>query len=133
MGAKEAVDLLIEDSGDKNGETGYRNDFAMDRPYRSLLQRCGEDGKGMAIDELLGLFDWKDDDAAWIAEYDKKRNSVEELIRLRRRVCFAIGGWREINEDFGRGSVSCLRDLRTPFVTSRTPLRSMRDEFAEEG
>lgn len=123
MAAPEAVQFLIDDHGDKG--SGYREDFAQDKPYRSLLQRNGK-----TLEELLKLFEWAEDDATWVAEYDKKKGQqMEKLVRFRRRVCFDIGGWRELREDFTRGDVDCIRDMRTPFVTSRTPLRAMKDEF----
>lgn len=122
MAAVEAVQFLIDDHGEKG--TGYRGDFAQDKPYRSILQRNGK-----TLEDLLELFDWKPDDDAWVAEYDNKPNEIEKLVRYRRRVCFAVGGWREVLEDFGRGDVACLGNLRTPFVTSRTPLKVMKDEF----
>lgn len=124
MGAKEAVDFLIEDHGDVG--KGFREDFAQDKPYKSILQRSGK-----TLDEILELFDWKDDCDKWVQEYGKQKKDMEKLIRYRRRVCFCIGGWREFNEDFGRGDVSCLRDIRTPLVTSRSPLKAAKDEFDE--
>ena len=124
MGAKEAVDFLIEDHGDIG--KGFREDFAQDKPYKSILQRNGK-----TLDEVLKLFDWKDDCDKWVQEYNKKKNDMEKLIRYRRMVSFCIGGWREFNEDFGRGDVSCLMDMRTPLVTSRSPLKAAKDEFDE--
>lgn len=124
MGAKEAVDFLIEDHGDVG--KGFREDFAQDKPYRSILQRNGK-----TLDEVLKLFDWKDDCDKWVQEYNKPKNDMEKLIRYRRMVGFCIGGWREFNEDFGRGDVSCLMDMRTPLVTSRSPLKAAKDEFDE--
>jgi hypothetical protein len=124
MGAKEAVDFLIEDHGDVG--KGFRDDFAQDKPYKSILQRNGK-----TLDEVLKLFDWKDDCDKWVQEYNKKKNDMEKLIRYRRMVSFCIGGWREFKEDFGRGDVSCLMDMRTPLVTSRSPLKATKDEFDE--
>ena len=124
MGAKEAVDFLIEDHGDIG--KGFREDCAQDKPYKSILQRNGK-----TLDEVLKLFDWKDDCDKWVQEYNKKKNDMEKLIRYRRMVSFCIGGWREFNEDFGRGDVSCLIDIRTPLVTSRSPLKASKDEFDE--
>lgn len=124
MGAPEVVDFLIKDHGDVNPEQGFRKEFAEDRPYKSLLQR-----NDVTLEDLLKMFDWKQDDADWIKEYDKDENDVKELVRLRRRIDFAVCGWRELKEDFGRNDVSCIRDLRMPLVTSRTPLRAMKDEF----
>lgn len=124
MGAKEAVEFLIEDHGDIG--KGFREDFAKDKPYKSILQRNGK-----TLDEVLELFDWKDDCDKWVQEYNKKMPEMEKLVRYRRCVSFCIGGWREFNEDFGRGDVSCLRDLRTPLVTSRSPLKATKDEFDE--
>ena len=130
MGAEDAADFLIQDHGDTyNGDEkpyGFRKEFAEDKPYRSLLQR-----NDIQLDQLLEKFDWKEDDAEWSAEYDKQQSDNDKLIKYRRRVYFEVCGWRELNEDFGRGDVSCLRDLRTPLVTSRTPLRISRDEFSE--
>ena len=37
--ATEAVDFLIKDHGDKNPPGGFRQDFAEDAPYRSILRR----------------------------------------------------------------------------------------------
>ena len=124
MGAKEAVDFLIEDHGDVG--KGFREDFAQDKPYKSLLQRNDK-----TLDEILELFDWKDDCDKWVQEYNKPKPDMEKLIRYRRCVCFCICGWRELNEDFGRGDVSCMRDMRTPHVTSRTPLKASKDDFDE--
>ena len=124
MGAKEAVEFLIEDHGDIG--KGFREDFAQDKPYKSILQRNGK-----TLDEVLKLFDWKDDCDKGVQEYNKKKNDMEKLIRYRRMVSFCIGGWREFNEDFGRGDVSCLMDMRTPLVTSRSPLKAAKDEFDE--
>lgn len=124
MGAKEAVDFLIEDHGDVG--KGFREDFAQDKPYKSILQRNGK-----TLDEILELFNWKDDCDKWVQEYGKQKPDMEKLIRYRRRVCFCIGGWREFNEDFGRGDVSCMRDIRIPLVTSRSPLKASKDEFDE--
>ena len=123
MGAKEAVDFLIEDHGDVG--KGFREDFAQDKPYKSILQRNGK-----TLDEVLKLFDWKDDCDKWVQEYNKPKQDME-LIRYRRMVSFCIGGWREFNDDFGRGDVSCLIDIRTPLVTSRSPLKAAKDEFDE--
>lgn len=123
MGAVEAIKFLIDDHGDKG--SGFREAFAKDEPYRSLLQRNGK-----TLDEVLELFKWDDDDKEWVSEYtspDKRK--IDNLTKYRRRVDFAVTGWREINEDFGRGDVSCLRDIRTPLVTSRSPMRIARDEF----
>jgi hypothetical protein len=124
MGAKEAVDFLIEDHGDVG--KGFREDFAQDKPYKSILQRNGK-----TLDEVLKLFDWKDDCDKWVQEYNKPKNDMEKLIRYRRMVSFCIGGWREFNDDFGRCDVSCLMDIRTPLVTSRSPLKAAKDEFDE--
>ena len=126
MAAIEAVEFIKNDHGDKVPPSGFRKTFAEDRPYKSLLQR---NGKSLA--DLLDMFKWDTDDAAWCAEYDKPDNKIEKLIRYRRRVCFDVCGWRDIKEDFGRGDVSCLRDMRTPLVTSRSPLKAMKDEFEE--
>lgn len=122
MAAPEAVEFLIEDHGDIG--KGFRGDFAADKPYRSLLQRHYK-----TLEEMLEMFDWKKDDAEWVAEYDKRKNDVKNLVKFRRRVEFCACGWRELKEDFGRNDVSCLRDLRLPLVTSRTPLKAMKDEF----
>lgn len=122
MTALDAVQFLIDDHGDKG--SGARGDFAMDRPIKSILQRSGK-----TLDDMLDMFDWKEDDASWTAEYDNQQNSIPELIKYRRRVCFSVCGWREVLEDFGRGDVACMGDLRTPFVASRTPLKVMKDEF----
>lgn len=125
MGAVEAVEFLKKDHGDVG--TGFRQEFAEDKPYRSLLQRNDK-----MLSEMLEMFDWHKDDAAWCEEYDKKKDQdMQKLIRLRRRVYFELSGWREMKEDFGRGDVSCLRDIRVPLVTSRSPLLAMKDEFNE--
>lgn len=119
MSAPEAVQMLIDD------HEAFKEDFAKDAPCKSLLQR-----QGMTLDSMLDMFNWQSDDDAWVAEYDKGGDAeIEKLIRYRRRVYFDVGGWRDINEDFGRGDVSCLRDIRVPFVTSRSPLQAMKDEF----
>jgi len=124
MGAKEAVDFLIEDHGDVG--KGFRDVFAKDKPYKSILQRNGK-----TLDDVLKLFDWKDDCDKWVQEYNKPKQDMEKLIRYRRMVSFCIGGWREFNDDFGRCDVSCLIDIRTPLVTSRSPLKAAKDEFDE--
>ena len=123
MAAPEAVKFIKDDHGDRFD--GFRKDFADDKPYRSILQRNGK-----TLPEVLEIFDWNDDQGAWTGEYGGKKNLMK-LVRYRRRACFCIGGWREFNEDFGRGDVSCLRDIRTPLVTSRSPLRTMEAEFNE--
>ncbi len=126
MGAKEAVEFLIEDHGDVNPPKGFRKDFAEDLPIKSLLQRGDK-----TLDELLDIFSWKEEDGLWREEYNKPADSQDEMkmIRYRRRIAFCVGGWRELNEDFGRGDVSCLREIRTPLVTSRSPLMASKDEF----
>lgn len=123
MSAKEAVDFIKKDHGDVGD--GFRGDFAADKPYRSILQRNGK-----TLEDVLGLFDWKEDDARWTDEYTGARN-ITRMIRYRRRIAYCIGGWREFNEDFGRGDVSCIREMRTPLVTSRSPLMAAKDEFDE--
>lgn len=128
MAAVEAVEFLIKDQGDRKPLSGFVKDFAEDKPYRSVLQRQGKE-----LDEVLRMFDWEDDGNSWLEEYKKKGKGqdITKMVRYRRRVCFLIGGWREFNEDFGRGDVSCLRDIRTPLVTSRSPLKAMKDDFDE--
>ena len=125
MAAKDAVQFLIDDHGDIG--KGFREDFAKDKPYRSILQR-----QGKTLDEVLKKFDWNPDNNGWAGEYTKKEPEVNKLIKYRRCVCFCICGWREFNEDFGRGDVSCLRDIRTPLVTSRSPLKAAKDDFNGE-
>jgi len=129
MAAKDAVEFLIEDHGDKNPASGFRKDFAEDLPYKSMLQRNG----GNELSDLLDKFDWRDDADKWVEEYEKSARQRDrmKLVRYRRCACFCIGGWRELNEDFGRCDVSCLRDIRTPLVTSRSPLKAAKDEFDE--
>lgn len=131
MPAKDAVEFMIRDHGDIG--SGFRGDFAKDKPIRSILQRyISDDGSenGITLEDALDLFDWKEDDAAWLSEYGKKGGGdSDKMIRFRRRLCYCLCGWREFNEDFGRGDVSCLRDIRTPLVTSRSPLRQTREEF----
>ena len=127
MSAKDAVEFIIKDhhgSADQPG--GFYKDFADDKPIKSLLQRNDK-----TLNDVLDMFDWKDDNNKWVEEYGKESPDMEELIRYRRCVSFCVGGWRELNEDFGRGDVSCLRDIRTPLVTSRSPLKAARDEFNE--
>ncbi len=124
MAAQDAVDLLIKDIGDKNPQEGFRADFAKDLPIRSFLQR-----QDKTLDEVLKLFDWKPDNDKWTAEYQKRNKNMAKLIKYRRRVCFCVGGWRELNEDFGRGDVSCLRDIRTPLVTARSRMKAAKEEF----
>lgn len=129
MSAKDAVQFLIEDNGDKSPSSGFRKDFAEDMPYKSILQRKGKD-----LGEVLDMFDWNEDCNKWIDEYHKSESGgadMSKLVKYRRMVSFCIGGWREFNEDFGRGDVSCIRDLRTPCVTSRTPLKQAKREFDE--
>lgn len=126
MAASDAVEFLIKDHGDVVEPSGFRKDFAEDKPYKSILQR-----QDKTLGDVLDLFDWKPDNNKWVSEYNKSEPEIEKLIRYRRCVEFCVCGWREFNEDFGRGDVSCLRDIRTPLVTSRSPLRSSRDEFNE--
>lgn len=129
MGAIEAVKFLSEDHGDSEPLKGFLKTFSEDEPYSSILQRNKKD-----LDEVLEMFDWTDDGDKWLEEYKKKKGQdVTKLVRYRRRVCFCACGWREFNEDFGRGDVSCLRDIRTPLVTSRSPLKAMKDDFDEQG
>ena len=128
--AEKMVDFLLENQGDcvKDSPTGYRKDFADDKPLRSILQRSGK-----SLEDILDMLDWKEDNDSWLDEYKKKPGpDITKSVIYRRRMFFLIGCWREFNEDFGRGDVSCLRDLRTPLVTSRTPLKTMRDEFNEK-
>ena len=126
MGATEAVDFIIKDHGDLTEIPGFRKDFADDKPIKSLLQRNNK-----TLDEVLDLFEWKKDSDEWVKEYHKgKDQNVIKLVRYRRRVEFCVCGWRELNEDFGRGDVSCLRDIRTPLVTSRSPLKAAKDDFS---
>ncbi len=125
MAAVEAIEFLKKDHGDKG--SGAREDFAQDRPYRSLLQR-----QEKTLPEVLEIFEWQSDDTKWISEYSQPEPEVEKLIRYRRRVSFCVGGWRELNEDFRRSDVSCIKDLRTPFVTSRSPIRASKDDFNEK-
>jgi hypothetical protein len=127
MAAPDAVDFLIKDHGDVNPPGGFRADFAEDVPYKSLLQR-----QGIELEDLLDKFDWKDDDDEWMSEYTSEKPDLEKMIRYRRRVAFCVCGWRELKEDFGRGDVSCLRDIRVPLVTSRSPLKAAKDEFNDE-
>ena len=125
MAATEAVQFMIADHGDKTPSSGFRKTFAEDKPYKSILQRNDK-----MLSEVLDLFDWNKDSDKWVEEYKKQKGQdITKLVRFRRRACFCIGGWREFNEDFGRGDVSCLRDIRTPLVTSRSPLKAMKDEF----
>ena len=129
MAAKDAIDFLIDDQGDyagKEARSGFMKEFADGRPVRSLLQRGGK-----TLDEALKLFDWKDDDRLWREEYTKPDADNRKLAEYRRRVYFCVGGWRDLRDDFGRGDVSCLRDIRTPLATSRTQLREARDGFGE--
>ena len=123
MAAIEAVEFIRKDHGEDPGQ-GFRKDFWMDLPYRSILQR-----QEKTLPEVLDIFDWHPDDSEWVAEYSKPEPENRKLIRFKRRVYWDITGWREFNEDFGRGDVSCLRDIRTPLVTSRTPMMEARDEF----
>ena len=124
MAAKEAVEFIINDIGDKSPPSGFRKDFADDKPIRSILQR-----QNKTLDEVLEMFDWNDDDDEWAIEYNKPKKNIAKLIKYKRRVCFCIGGWREFNEDFGRGDVSCLRDIRTPLVTARSRMKAAKEEF----
>lgn len=130
MAAKDAIDFLIDDQGDyvkKKAESGFMKEFADGKPVRSLLQRGGK-----TLEEALNLFDWKDDDQLWRNEYTKTEGADnDKLAEYRRRVYFCVGGWRDLSDDFGRGDVSCLRDIRTPLATSRTQLREARDGFGE--
>jgi len=122
MAATEAVEFIIEDQG-KDADSGFRKEFADDRPYRSILQR-----QDKTLDEVLEMFKWEEDSDKWLDEY-KGEKDMGKMVMYRRRASFCVGGWREFNEDFGRGDVSCLRDIRTPLVTSWAPLKAMKDEF----
>lgn len=128
MSAKSAVEFLIEDHGDKDASNGARNDFANDKPYLSILQR-----NEVSLEDLLKKFDWTEDEQTFLSLYsaNDERKSLNKLIKSRNRVNFMVCATREFNEDFGREDVSCLKDLRMPFLTSRTPLKSMRDEFSD--
>lgn len=127
MAAPEAVQFLIDDHGDAEPASGFRKAFANDEPYKSLLQR-----NDIKLEDLLKKFDWKDDDESWTSEYTSEKPDIEKMIRYRRRVAFCVCGWRELKEDFGRSDVSCLRDIRVPLVTSRSPLKAAKDEFDDE-
>lgn len=130
MTAKEFAELLIKDHGDVDGQhrpvDGFRKAFAEDKPYMSFLQRNDK-----TLEQVLEDLDWGSEDVAWVSEYQRSANDIEKLIRYKREIGFKVGCWREFNEDFGRGDVSCLREIRTPLVTSRTPLKAMKDEFDE--
>lgn len=129
MSAYDAADFLVKDGGDLKvnkggGKTlsGYRKTFAQDSPYTSILQR-----NDMDLDELLKMFDWKDANDEWSYEYKKANHDLDKLARLRRAVAFQVTVWRELTEDLGQCDVSCLRALRTPCVTSRTPMMATRE------
>ena len=125
MAAQDAVDFLITDHGDKDPPSGFRQKFAADEPYKSVLQRNGK-----SLEELLEIFDWSEEDNQWVNEYNKpKGRDKNKLIRLRRAVGFLVSSWREGYEDLGEFDVSCLRRIRTPYVTSRTPLKVLRKEL----
>ena len=126
MAAIPAVDFLINDHGDKvkSGGSGFRKDFAEDKPIKSILQR-----QGKTVDQLLEIFDWRPDDALFVNEYNNKNNSYQNLINYRRRVCFCVDGWRDIKEDLDQYDVGAMKFIRTPYVTSRTPLKQIRKEF----
>lgn len=126
MGAIEAVEFIKSDHGDVVDPGGFRKTFAEDRPYMSILQRNKK-----TLEQVLELFKWQEDDAEWTKEYNKEKDGkkISELVKYRRRVYFDICGWREFNEDFGRCDVSCMREIRTPLVTSRSQLKAMYDEF----
>lgn len=127
MGAEEAVEFLQNDHGDIG--KGFREDFAKDLPIRSILQRNFK-----TVQDMLRMFSWDREDAKWQNEYElgfQGKDNIEQLIRLKRKIAFSVGGWREVKEDFERGDVSCMRDIRVPFVTSRSPLKAMKDEFNE--
>lgn len=127
MSAKDAVQFIIDDHGDKTPPSGFRRDFAKDDAIKSILQRNNK-----TLEEVLKMFDWKEDSDKWVDEYKKYANGaqdVSKLVKHRRCAGFCVCGWREFNEDFGRGDVSCLRDIRTPLVTSRSPLRAAKTAF----
>ena len=124
MAAIPAVNFIINDHCPDDRCSGFRKTFAEDTPYKSLLQR-----NGVSLEDLLSIFDWDPDNSAWVSEYSKPNPENHKLIKFRRRLCFSATGWRDVKEDFGRGDVSCLRDIRVPLVTSKSPLRSARDEF----
>lgn len=124
MAALGAVNFIINDHCPGDKCSGFRLQFAGDVPYRSLLQR-----NGVTLEALLQIFDWKPDEAEWLAEYAKPMPENEKLIKARRKLGFSSTGWRECKEDFGRCDVSCLRMIRDPLVTSKSRLKAARDEF----
>ena len=132
--ATDAAQLLLKDGGDKqNGSlSGFRKAFAEDRPIQSLLQR-----QDKTLEDMLEAFDWHqaDDESAkcYADNFDPESPTGTDLqCTMRNRLYFLLCGWREIQEDFGREDVSCLRDLRTPCVTARTPLMAVKDVFKEK-
>lgn len=132
MAAQDAVQFLISDHGDTGPLKGFRKTIAEGKPLRSLLQRNNK-----TFSEVLDLFDWKPDCNKWVEEYKKSGESGnpdhQKLIRYRKCVEFCIGGWRELQEDFNRSDESCLHDILTPLVTSRSPLKAAKDEFTGKG
>lgn len=127
MAAIDAIKFLIEDHGDKVPPKGFRRDFAEDKPIKSILQRNDK-----TLEEVLDLFDWNKESTMWIDEYNKYSmggQDVDKMVMYRRGIDFCVCGWREFNEDFGRGDVSCLRDIRTPLVTSRSPMLACKEDF----
>lgn len=124
MAAVEAVDFMISDHGDKSPPSGFRRDFAEDKPIKSILQR-----NNISIPDLLKVFDFRPDDAEFEREYAQEDRDDDKLIKYRKRSSFTIGLWREVKDDLEQYDVSCLRAIRTPYVTSRTPLRVLKDEI----
>lgn len=130
--ATQAINVLIDDHGDKKpvGDdvtflSGFRRTFAEDKPYKSFLQRTDKE-----LPDLLDEFDFKEDDNAWSQEYQKSIESDhDKLISYRHRIEFLIAARREFMEDYDGTDVEQIRMIRTPFVTSRTPLRSQREGF----
>jgi hypothetical protein len=64
-----------------------------------------------------------------VYEYNKDDPHYGSMVNYRRRTAFCITGWRDIKEDLDQYDVGALKYIRTPYVTSRSPLRQTRDEF----
>lgn len=127
MSAKDGVKFLIKDHGDISPSSGLRDTFEKDNPYLSLLQR-----NDMSLDDIIKEFNWDEDDQEFLALYNGDAAELPALMKNRSKVHFCVCATRELKEDFERGDVSCLNDLRLPLITSRTPLMAMQDEFNEQ-
>ena len=126
--ARNTVNAIQKDHGDltDSGSSGFRSTFASDLPYYYFTQRMNLNGGPLAS----SMFGFGEDDVGWCMEYSKGSEANIEIMRKRRaRLSFLISGFRDILEDFDNADVECLRRIRTPLVTSATPLKVMDKYF----